>query len=310
MPLQRVLEALDMLDGWVDGEGIADELRSRGLDVATTVAVTDEGRTTFLRVLIPGAAGRTTGGDARTTGIIGRLGGVGARPNAVGMVSDADGAVAAVACALKLAEMRRRDDLLPGDVIITTHICPDAPTQPHEPVPFMGTPVPMEEMNRHEVHPDMDAIVSIDATKGNRIVNHRGFAITPTVKQGYVLPVAPGLIDLYEWVTGHRAVVVPLSTFDITPYGNGLYHVNSILQPAVATEAPVVGVALTAETAVPGSATGANHPGDLADGVRFCIEAAKGIGADLLDLYDPDEFDHAVALYGPMTHLQTQGGGP
>ena len=70
----------------------------------------------------------------------------------------------------------------------------------------------------------------------------------------------------------------------------------------------MVGVALTAETAVPGSATGANHPGDLADAVRFCIEAAKGIGADLLDLYDPYEFDHAVALYGPMTRLQTHGG--
>jgi len=310
MPLQRVLEALDLLDGWVTGDDAAEFLERRGLEVETTDAESEEGRTTFLRVVVPGAAGRTAGGDARTTGIIGRLGGIGARPNAVGMVSDADGAVAAIACALKLAEMRRRDDVLAGDVIITTHVCPDAPTQPHEPVPFMGTPVPMEDMNRHEVHPDVDAILSIDATKGNRIVNHRGFAITPTVKQGYILPVAPGLIDLYEWVTGRPAVVVPLSTFDITPYGNGLYHVNSILQPAVATEAPVVGVALTAETAVPGSATGANHPADLADAVRYCIEAAKAFGADLLDLYDADEFDHAVALYGPMTRLQTHGGEP
>jgi hypothetical protein len=308
MPLQRVLEALELLDGWVTGDEVADALRARDLQVVTTESSSDEGRTTFLQTVIPGAAGRSSEGDAPTTGIIGRLGGIGARPNAVGMVSDADGAVAAVACALKLAEMRRRDDILPGDVIVTTHICPDAPTQPHEPVPFMGTPVPMDEMNRHEVHSEMDVILSIDATKGNRIVNHRGFAITPTVKQGYVLPVAPGLVDLYEWVTGRRAVVVPVSTFDITPYGNGLYHLNSILQPAVATSAPVVGIALTAETAVPGSATGANHPQDLADAVRFCIEAAKAIGADLLDVYDPDEFDHAVALYGPMTHLQTHGG--
>ncbi|WP_418608261.1 DUF1177 family protein [Georgenia sp. SUBG003] len=40
-----------------------------------------------------------------------------------------------------------------------------------------------------------------------------------------------------------------MSTQDITPYANGLYHINSILQPAVARRSPVVGVALTTETA-------------------------------------------------------------
>jgi len=163
-------------------------------------------------------------------------------------------------------------------------------------------------MNRHEVHPDMEAVLSIDATKGNRILNHRGIAITPTVKEGYILPVAPSLIDIAEWVTGRPAAVLPLSTYDITPYGNGLYHVNSILQPAVATAAPVVGVALTAETAVPGSATGANHPADLAEAVRFCLEAAKGFGAGTLRFFDPDDFGLAQETYGTMTHLQTDGG--
>jgi hypothetical protein len=307
MALRQVLEALDLLDGWVSGEEAAAMLRDRGLAVETTDVSDIAGSTTFVRSLIPGSAGRAEGGDAPTTGIVGRLGGVGARPEQVGMVSDADGAVAAVAAALKLADMAERGDVLPGDVIVATHICPDAPTQPHEPVPFMGTPVAMDEMNRHEVDPAMEAVLSIDATKGNRIANRRGIAITPTVKEGWILPVAPGLVDLAEWVTGRRAVVLPLSTYDITPYGNGLYHVNSILQPAVATAAPVVGVALIAEVAVPGSATGANHPADLAEAVRFVIEAAKGIGSGSLALYDPGEFARAVAAYGEMTRLQ-QGG--
>jgi len=232
---------------------------------------------------------------------------VGARPGIVGMVSDADGAIAAVAVALKLATMAARRDVLAGDVIITTHICPDAPTQPHSPVPFMGTPVPMATMNDHEVDPAMQAILSIDATKGNRILNQRGFAFTPTVKEGFILPVAPGLVDLYEWVSGRQAVVLPLSTYDITPYGNGLYHLNSILQPAVSTSAPVVGVALIAETPVPGSSTGANHPTDLAEAVRFCIEVAKAFGDGTIEFYDSDEFTRAVSLYGSMTQLQ--GGG-
>ncbi|HHY71398.1 MAG TPA: DUF1177 domain-containing protein, partial [Thermoanaerobacterales bacterium] len=33
----------------------------------------------------------------------------------------------------------------------------------------------------------MDAIISIDTTKGNRILNFKGFAITPTIKDGYVI---------------------------------------------------------------------------------------------------------------------------
>ncbi len=307
MALQRVLEALDLLDGWVTGHEVAEALQRKGLAVAPT-PVGEGGRsTTFLKMVIPGAEGRTSGGPAPTTGIIGRLGGIGARPAKIGMVSDADGAVAAVAAAMKLAVMAERGDRLPGDVIITTHVCPDAPAQRHDPVPFMGTPVPMETMNEHEVDPAMEAVLAVDATKGNRILNRRGFAITPTVKEGYILPVAPDLLDLCEWVSGRSPAVLPLSTYDITPYGNGLYHVNSIVQPSVATAAPVVGVALTAETAVPGSATGANHPTDLAEAVRFVIEAAKGIGSGAVILYDPEELVRAKERYGPMTHLQGDG---
>lgn len=304
MALQRVLDTLDLLDGWATGESVAAHLRGLGLDVETTSVSDTTGATTFVRITIPGSNGRRGGGSAPTTGIVGRLGGIGARPGQVGMVSDADGAVAAIATAAELAKMAERGDVLVGDVVVATHICPDAPTQPHDPVPFMGTPVSMEIMNLHEVDASMEAVFSIDATKGNRILNRRGFAITPTVKQGWILPVAAGLVDLCEWVTGRPAAVLPLSSYDITPYGNGLYHVNSILQPAVATSAPVVGVALTAETAVPGSATGANQPVDLAEAVRFVIECAKGVGAGTLSLYDPVEFDRAVTRYGTMTVLQ------
>ena len=51
-----------------------------------------------------------------------------------------------------------------------------------------------------------------------------------------------------EQTTGKLPVTFPLTIQDITPYGNGLYHFNSILQPATATRAPVVGIAITSET--------------------------------------------------------------
>jgi hypothetical protein len=191
--------------------------------------------------------------------------------------------------------------------MIGTHVCPEAPTEPHEPVPFMGTPVSMEVMNRWEVRPEMDAVLSVDTTKGNKILNWKGIAITSTVLEGWVLPVAPDLVELYEQVCGVPARVLPLSTYDITPYGNGLYHVNSILQPAVSSGVPTVGVAITAETAVPGSATGASHPADIALAVSFVVEAGKRFGAGRLSFYDEAQYHEALRRYGSMRRLQTGG---
>lgn len=308
MALQRVLEALDLLDGWVTGDEVAEELRARGLEVETTEVAGDDGATTFLRVVVPGAAGRVNGGEARTTGIIGRLGGIGARPHAVGMVSDADGAVAAVAIACKLAAMQREGDVLPGDVIVTTHICPDAPTRPHLPVDFMDSPVSIEEMNAREVSAEMDAVLSIDTTKGNRVLNHRGIAISPTVREGWILKVAPDLLRILETTTGVAPRTFPITMQDITPYGNGVDHINSILQPATATTAPVVGVAIAAESVVPGCGTGASHEVDIAEAVRFAIEVAKEVGGGTCRFHDEAEWGRLVSLYGRMAHLQGRPG--
>lgn len=304
MSLRTVLEVIDVLDAPVTGEPVAEWLRSRGLDPQVQPVADARGSTDFLLVTVPGRAGSSAGGPAPTTGVIGRLGGIGARPEQLGMVSDGDGAVVALATAIRLAEMAARGDVLEGDVVISTHICPNAPTIAHDPVPFMDTPVSMETMNRLEVRPEMDVVLSVDTTKGNRLVNHKGIALTPTVLQGYLLPVADDLLDIYSYVTGRPPVVLPLTSYDITPYGNGLPHVNSIVQPAVATDKPVVGLAITAETAVPGSATGASHPGDIALAASFCIETAKAVGAGRARFYDPDHFEAAQRLYGPLTHLQ------
>ncbi len=266
-----------------------------------------KGATDFVRVVVPGARGRLSGGDAPTLGVVGRLGGVGARPSRVGLVSDADGAVAAIAVARKLAFMRREGDVLAGDVVIATHVCPDAPTKPHVPVDFMDSPVSIEEMNAREVSDDMAAVLSIDTTKGNRILNVRGFALSPTVKEGWILKVAPDLVRLAEVSSGRPAVTFPITMQDITPYGNGVDHLNSILQPATATTAPVVGVAICAATAVPGCATGASHEVDIAETVRFVIEVAKEVGAGTCRFHDEAEFARLVSLYGDMRRLQ--GGG-
>ncbi|RYL87042.1 DUF1177 domain-containing protein [Sporolactobacillus sp. THM19-2] len=267
----------------------------------------DKGGTDFVKVVIPGKSGKRASGKAPTFGIIGRLGGIGARPARIGLVSDGDGAVAALSAAMKLADMQLKGDQLEGDVIVATHICSTAPTLKHEPVDFMDSPIDIQTMNEHEVSSEMDAILSIDTTKGNRIVNHKGIAISPTVKEGYILRVSEDLLRIQEMTTGQLPVTFPITNQDITPYGNSLYHMNSILQPAVATSAPVVGVAITAQSIVPGCGTGASHEFDISTAAAFAIEVAKETTNGTCKFYDENEFDKIQALYGSMKILQTQG---
>ncbi|MCW8113805.1 DUF1177 domain-containing protein [Yersinia intermedia] len=306
MSLKQTICAFELLDSaTANGDDIvalfADYLT---VNVTSVYVVGTKGSSDFVRIKIPGSQGKTQAGNAPTLGIIGRLGGVGARPSRIGLVSDADGAIAAIACALKLADMQQKGDVLLGDVIITTHICPDAPTRPHSPVDFMDSPIDDEIMGDYESIPEADAILSLDTTKGNQIINHKGYALSPTVKEGYILRVAEDLLCIMEMTSGRRAVTFPITMQDITPYGNGIHHINSIMQPSTATMAPVVGVAICTESVVPGCATGASHETDIALVVKFVIEVAKEFGRGICNFYDAEEYDRLVTLYGSMSHLQ------
>ncbi|APG16038.1 hypothetical protein A3780_26345 [Kosakonia radicincitans] len=306
MSLQQTLQVFELLDSaYASGDKVKTLLAGySNIEVSVKAVSGPKGSTDFVKIVIPGTEGKRRGGSAPTLGIVGRLGGIGARPGRIGLVSDADGAVAAIASALKLAEMQRQGDSLPGDVIVTTHICPDAPTRPHEPVDFMDSPVETEDMNEQEVSDEMDAVLSIDTTKGNRIINHKGFAISPTVKAGYILRVAEDLLRVMEMTTGQLPVTFPITTQDITPYGNGVYHLNSILQPSIATAAPVVGVAITAVSTVPGCGTGASHEADIALACKFAVEVAKEFTRGTCQFFDKAEYQRLLDLYGSLAHLQ------
>ena len=310
MLIKQIIETFDVLDSsTVTGKDVENYLR--GIKADADIEVYElkgpKGSTDMVKVRIPGTRGKTNGGDAPTIGLLGRLGGIGARPEMIGFVSDGDGALAAIAAAAKLLDMQNKGDYLEGDVFISTQICPHAPTAPHKPVPFMGSPVEMSQVNREEVSPELDAILSVDTTKGNRVINTRGFAISPTVKEGYILRTSEDLLEQMQITTGRLPYVFPLATQDITPYGNNVHHLNSVLQPCTATDAPVVGVAITTEVMVPGCVTGASHFADVEEAARFMLEVAKYFGKGDLKFYDEEEYELLKKLYGPMNHLQTLG---
>jgi len=310
MLLKQLMEVFDILDSAVvSGEQVKSYLQGINpeADVETYPLVGAKGKTDMVRIRIKGRDGKWGGGSSPTIGLLGRLGGIGARPERLGFVSDGDGALIVLAVAAKLLDMQNKGDRLAGDVFISTHICPYAPIRPHHPVPFMDAPVEVAQVNQEEVIPELDAILSVDTTKGNRLINSRGFAISPVVKQGYILRVSEDLLDLMSIVTGEAPKVFPLTMQDITPYGNDLYHLNSILQPATATDVPVVGVAITTTLPVPGCATGASHYSDMEAAARFILEVAKAFGSGNCHFHDPEEFSKIQSLYGSMQHLQTLG---
>jgi len=298
--LREIIDVIDLLDDpCVDGASVEAFLDSFGaVDIRAERVEGERGHTDFVRACIP------SDGAGPTLGIIGRLGGLGARPERLGLVSDADGAIVALACAAKLVRMASRGERLRGTLVITTHVCPCSPIIPHEPVPFMGAPVDMETMNRHEVDPAADGILSVDATKGNWIINRRGFAITPTVKEGWILPVSPDLLAIAGSVSSEPPAVLALASQDVTPYTAGFDHVNSIVQPATATSAPVVGVATTAAVPVPGCAPYVNDPASLERAARFCVAVASEFTAGRCHFFDEEEFGRLVERYGSMAHLQ------
>lgn len=303
MSLKYTLKAYEILDDpKVNGQKVRTEIQKicDDIKIESETVKGENSSTDFIKIRIPGNNSEI----GKTMGVIGRLGGIGARPDQIGLVSDADGAICAIATAMKLADMYEKGDRLSGDVIITTHICPNAPTEPHDPVPFMGSPISIETMNKKEVTESMEAILSIDTTKGNNIINHKGFAISPTAKEGYILKISEDLLRIMEYVTGGRPVTFPITTQDITPYKNNLHHINSIMQPSTATKSPVIGIATTAETPVPGCSTGSNYISIIEEVSRFCIEVAKNYTKGECQLYDKEEFKKIKGLYGSMTHLQ------
>lgn len=299
--LTQVMTALEVLDDpKADGKKVCSLFKDYdGVQAEYETVKTERGRTDVVRITIHGSDA-----SAPVLGIVGQLGGVGARPQMVGLVSDADGAIAAIACALKLAQMKQKGEELTGTVFVTTHVCPDAPTKEHKPVPFMDSPIGVKEALKLMLNRHVDAVLSIDTTKGNRIVKRRGFAISPTVLGGYILRVSEDLLNIYERVCGTAPFVLPITIQDITPYDNGIYHINSIMQPCtVVPHVPVVGVAITTDIPVAGCATGASHEIDIELAARFCVEVAKYFGRGQIKFYDKAEFEKLVKMYGDLTRL-------
>jgi hypothetical protein len=309
MSFKQTVEIYELLDSaFVDGERVVEMFREHGIETARHQRLFGEkGWTDLVEVLIQGNKGKSLGGSAPTLNIAGSLGGIGGRPDLIGLVSDADGALVALASALKIADMRKNGDILDGDVLIRTTICTKAPTMRHDPVTFMSSWVNFRELKKQIIDKNADGILITETTKGNKVINHNGFAISPTVKKGWILEVSPDAISVMERVTGRPVVVVPLSMKDLTPSDSGIDHLNGVGEVPEGVTAPAIGVSITTELPIAGSAQGASSIVSLEAAVRFCVEVAKDFGRGRFKFYNEEQFNKLVSMYGDMSIIQTNG---
>ncbi len=305
--LKHVLEIIDLLEKPnICGGDVLEFFREKGLleymDIYIERIESEKGYTDFIKITIP--RNRSSG---PVLGIIGRLGGLGARPEYIGLVSDADGAIVALASAYKIAEYFKKGESLEGSVIVSTHICPRALVLPYKPATMITSPVELYELVKREVDERMNTILSIDATKANMVIKQYGFAITPTVKDGWILRVSPDLINIYVRVTGEQPLIVPITMQDLLPYTTKVYHINSIIQPWLYTSAPVVGVATVTRQVVSGDSTGATDIYVLEKATRFIVEVYKDYGSGKARFYDEDEWRTINTIHGSVREIMARG---
>lgn len=296
--LREVMDVLEFLDDARNGaEPFVDLLPDGPQSVEITPFESDIGKTDFIKILLPGSAGKSSGGDAPTTGIIGSNGGLRLPGVYPGLASDADGCIVGLATALRLARLRTRDQQLAGDVLISTHICQQAHPAPHDPFPFVMSPLPSSEKHPRLVDDRMDAILTPETCKGNKMVSHLGFAVTPPVREGLILRPHASVLHIMEMVTGKAPVVFPITMQDVTPYELGVHHICGMLLPSIFSTAPVIGVPLVTEIQTHPSATGVQQPMGLESAARFCLEIATAFGNGDCEFYYPDDFKGMIEAF-------------
>ena len=143
--LKEVMDVIDVLDDPKTGAAEFNTLLPKDVcEIAVSPYSGPLGSTEFVSYKFRGRSGRLSGGEARTIGIIGSLGAMRLPGEYPGLNSDADGGIIALACALQLGRMWIRNQVLKGDIIVTTHICQAGHPEPHDPLPFVMPPLAVE----------------------------------------------------------------------------------------------------------------------------------------------------------------------
>lgn len=210
MLFKHLIELYELLDSpQASGAIVADYLKA--IDPECTVETYPlegpKGITDMVRVRIPGAHGKSSGrrrADHRSARPLGRFGST-SRTHRIRIRRRWRTHRARLRRkAARHAQERRRSTWRR----IREHAC--VPACAHHAAQTRAVhglcPRPPRPSMPKRSHPSSMPFLVVDTTKGNRIANNRGFAISPTVKQGVVMRVSEDLLGIAEIATAscHR----------------------------------------------------------------------------------------------------------
>ena len=309
MSFKSAMQAYDLLDSaYTTGAEVVKMFQEAGADEASYERLTGRGFTDVVHIFLNGKSGKSSGSPAPTLNLSASLVAIGARPGSIGLVGDGDGALIVIAAGLKMLDMKKKGDQQDGDVIISFNVTGAAPHEPpvcHQP-PEFNCPVNFWKMKSKCVDGTADAILNVNVTRSDRYCKRRGFAITPTVLQGWLLKISEDALNVMERVTGETAVM-PLTMQELMPTRNGISFLNDIGALPYEIDIPCIGVAMCSPIPQEPICSGMTDLAEIEPAVRYCVEVAKDFGMGRFDFYDKAEFEKIIKLYGSMKHLQTFG---
>lgn len=308
--LSKAFNSCDMPE--VNGTRLVEYLNSLGACEVQVLDVCGLNRTyKTLKVTISGTHGAISGGNSPTLGIIGQCGGQSLSQKTKEHIPDYIGTNVVLFAAARILKMIKSGNTLRGDVILSVQISSDSPAS----VTSKCKEPCKKALTHSEVSLLMDAVISIGSYRGGKIGNSKGIAISPTVKEGYILKTSDDLWNLAKRKMGVSPMGLPLSQQDIIPFEKGLPQAHTILQPSTATSAPVIGIAIQNEMI-----SGKRIDTSLLEKIEISEHIIESMGHFLVDVataftnnecsfFDEQEYTLLRTSYGDMSHFQHIGWG-
>lgn len=301
--LKQGIEVLDLLtSAEVNGTMLVEYLNSLGSCEAQVECVCGlNGSYKTLKVTITGTDGAISGGGSPTLGFVGQVGDQASSQSKNERIPDYIGTSIVLLTATKILQMNKSGNALRGDVILSAQISSNTATSEN-------TTLQKEVPTHTEVSQFMDAVISIGSYKREKVGYHKGIAISPTVKEGYILKLSDDLWALAKKNTDVLPISLPLSQQDIIPRETGLPQAHTILQPSRATSAPVVGIGIQNEKAS-GQGLETCFSERIESTGRFLATVATAFTNGECSFFDEQEFTLLRTSYGDMSHFQHIGWG-
>lgn len=304
MRTPEIIELADLLSQNDFGSNeLVDYLKSVGpADAEIQLVHTVDSSIEILKVIIKGTEGAFSGGTRPTLGIVSQLSNCKSTIEGIGCIDMNAGVFSVLVAAYELLHITKTEGGILGDVMFAVFIGSDVTPKLRALISFLSD-------NSFGISQHMDAVLSVGTSKFFERENDGSIAVSPTVKEGYILKISDDILDVFSRQSNQAIEALTITQQDIIPTEKGMTQRTNLLQPSTKTSAPVVGISIGSSAALSnedGRVVSLKDIGRIATG---CLDIARSYGANECVFYDEEEFTELRVSYGNMSHFQGIGWG-